>query len=226
MSAFACDYSRQYPGDAFRWIKGPQGPFYGRNLEGASPVMREYVENGNDGRFAAPVRIPDVGICKANGRCDGLHNCTSRACSLRMGEQTKQFTCLTCGAGYVVENAFNTHVSTCGDKKHKCTHCAAAFRQKCDLERHLRTHTREKPYKCNQCPRAFAQPTGLSIHLVTHGGESNSHKCVACGSTFKHKTGLVRHRKKGSNRCYPTAAEGMHVWAFVLSFGSLTLCPR
>jgi hypothetical protein len=26
-------------------------------------------------------------------------------------------TWLTCGAGYVVENAFNTHASTCGDKK-------------------------------------------------------------------------------------------------------------
>jgi uncharacterized Zn-finger protein len=85
------------------------------------------------------------------------------------------------------------HLSTCGEKKHKCPDCPAAFKRNSDLLRHQRTHTREKPYKCTECPRTFAQPCGLSVHLRTHGDKLDRLRCHLCDLTYKHQSRLSSH---------------------------------
>jgi uncharacterized C2H2 Zn-finger protein len=183
-------------GNKLRWKTGPDGISYrGRDLTTARPLKRAL--GAVMGRFSAPVYVPrmDGSSCKYFGLCDGIHNCTKQCRKrMRMNKHSpKEFVCPTCGDEYVLLRPFECHVSTCGEKKEQCPNCPATFKQKSDLVRHLRTHTREKPFKCNECPRTFAQPSGLSVHLRTHGAEADCNRCHLCDSTYKYPSGLTRH---------------------------------
>lgn len=52
---------------------------------------------------------------------------------------------------------------------------------------------REK-YSCFLCPKSFYTKSGLKIHKQTHSTE-RPFECKECGTTFKHKTNLYRHKK-------------------------------
>ncbi|CAL4065067.1 unnamed protein product, partial [Meganyctiphanes norvegica] len=53
----------------------------------------------------------------------------------------------------------------------QCSQCEKFFLQKCDLMRHLKTHTKEKPYQCCHCDKAFKQNNNRIFHLRTHNGK-------------------------------------------------------
>ena len=48
-----------------------------------------------------------------------------------------------------------------------CTFCNKLFRDKSDLNRHIRTHTGEKPFVCPQCFAAFTRQDTLKKHIST-----------------------------------------------------------
>jgi len=55
----------------------------------------------------------------------------------------------------------------------KCQVCNHIFAHKCDLIRHMRTHTGERPFRCKICDRAFALNGTLTTHMQKiHGKES------------------------------------------------------
>jgi uncharacterized Zn-finger protein len=188
----ASEWVKRRRGDRLGWKKGSNETSYlGRDETTVGPITAKYGR-----RFAEPVyvyRNRTTSMCRAFGRCDGLHNCTEKCRGRKLNYSAKEFFCSTCGAEYEVKGRFELHVSTCGEKKHKCPDCPAAFKQKSDLVRHVRTHTREKPFKCGECPRTFAQPCGLSVHLRSHGDGAVSHRCHLCNLTYKFPSSLARH---------------------------------
>ena len=55
-----------------------------------------------------------------------------------------------------------------------CTYCNKLFRDKSDLNRHIRTHTGEKPFVCPKCYAAFTRQDSLRKHVsVKHGIDLN-----------------------------------------------------
>ncbi|CCF33533.1 hypothetical protein CH063_05701 [Colletotrichum higginsianum] len=57
---------------------------------------------------------------------------------------------------------------TDNSRPHVCSFCDRGFRKSEHLERHRRTHTKEKPYKC-ECGQAFARQDLLRRHeRVSH----------------------------------------------------------
>lgn len=59
-----------------------------------------------------------------------------------------------------------------GVRRYQCPICLLIVRDRHDLKRHLRTHTKIKPYSCQLCNRNFARKWDLDNHLRRHQEES------------------------------------------------------
>lgn len=107
-------------------------------------------------------------------------------------------------------------------KGHVCPICKdRRFRGQTKLNRHMRTHTKERPFSCPICSLTFSQSYHMTRHLRNQHSlgqhvclkcgkgfgswlELNEHKkthaiegltCLACDKQFKKKTELVSHLK-------------------------------
>ncbi|KAL4941039.1 hypothetical protein BDV06DRAFT_9498 [Aspergillus oleicola] len=60
-----------------------------------------------------------------------------------------------------------------GAKTRTCVHCGRSFRRTEHLERHVRTHTKEKPYTC-YCGAAFSRRDLLKRHMGITGHEDRN----------------------------------------------------
>ncbi|EFX03764.1 c2h2 type zinc finger domain containing protein [Grosmannia clavigera kw1407] len=60
------------------------------------------------------------------------------------------------------------------DKLRECPHCGRTFKRTEHLERHVRTHTKEKPFGCNRCGATFSRRDLLTRHrrIALHDDES------------------------------------------------------
>ncbi|XP_055901821.1 zinc finger protein 729-like [Eupeodes corollae] len=77
--------------------------------------------------------------------------------------------------------------------RHKCSECGKIFFKASDLERHLRTHTKEKPYQCSVCSRQFALMSTLVHHMKTHDSERETYGCQVCGKKYTSQKVLKVH---------------------------------
>jgi KRAB domain-containing zinc finger protein len=86
----------------------------------------------------------------------------------------------------------NNHVY----KPYKCDICGKGFRQREDLQRHIRTHTEDKPYKFDICDKGFGQNQNLQRHIRIHTGDK-PYKCDICGKGFNKNSNLKGHLMLG-----------------------------
>jgi len=89
----------------------------------------------------------------------------------------------------------DTTISTI-DHKHRCPHCPASFRRKCDLTRHAHKHT--TPFKCPQpnCGATFAENRRCRQHMkVAHGllNDNDLRKCTLCEYASIRPDAVKRH---------------------------------
>ncbi|OJJ03230.1 hypothetical protein ASPVEDRAFT_718732 [Aspergillus versicolor CBS 583.65] len=75
-----------------------------------------------------------------------------------------------------------------GAKTRTCVHCGRSFRRTEHLERHVRTHTKEKPYTCF-CGAAFSRRDLLKRHMgITGHEDSNPPNAKNTSPKSQHRT--------------------------------------
>lgn len=82
---------------------------------------------------------------------------------------------------------------------HTCLYCGKLYSRKYGLKIHLRTHTGYRPLRCRHCARAFGDPSNLNKHVRLHaaaaGASAGSHACARCGKTLARRRDLERHMR-------------------------------
>ena len=84
-----------------------------------------------------------------------------------------------------------------GEKPYPCKECPKRFRNKQDLQKHMRTHSGERPFPCRTCQRSFTCQSSRRKHEKLHetaGPEQNrDFACNVCGDTFESVKALRNH---------------------------------
>ena len=83
-----------------------------------------------------------------------------------------------------------------GGKKNKiCPHCQKECASPYHLERHIRTHTKQRPFSCELCSQKFSRKEHLKRHVDTVHLDKRPHICPDCNETFGRSYHLKRHMK-------------------------------
>lgn len=86
----------------------------------------------------------------------------------------------------------SSHPSQSIQRWHNCKECGKGFSFACQLEVHMRWHTKEKPYSCAVCHKSFTTVSMLKRHHRIHTGEKPFH-CHVCGKCFNQSAHLNTH---------------------------------
>ncbi|XP_064823871.1 zinc finger protein 43-like [Oncorhynchus masou masou] len=77
---------------------------------------------------------------------------------------------------------------------HVCSYCGTKFKRREHLRRHENLHTNEKPHLSHCYGDTFGRQEDLKTHLGKMHTLLRSYLCKACGTTFKDRNSLRRHR--------------------------------
>ncbi|XP_041639125.1 oocyte zinc finger protein XlCOF8.4-like isoform X2 [Cheilinus undulatus] len=86
----------------------------------------------------------------------------------------------------------SSHPSQSVQRWHSCKECGKGFSFACQLEVHMRWHTKEKPYSCAVCRKSFTTVSMLKRHHRIHTGEK-PFSCHVCGKCFNQSAHLNTH---------------------------------
>ncbi|XP_031731402.1 zinc finger and SCAN domain-containing protein 22-like [Anarrhichthys ocellatus] len=86
----------------------------------------------------------------------------------------------------------SSHPSQSIQRWHSCKDCGKGFSFACQLEVHMRWHTKEKPYSCAVCRKSFTTVSMLKRHHRIHTGEK-PFRCHVCGKCFNQSAHLNTH---------------------------------
>ena len=80
-----------------------------------------------------------------------------------------------------------------------CNICQKKYSRNDNLKQHLLQHDGVKSYVCSQCPKCFCTMHELKRHQLVHS-DYKEFCCGLCSKDFKHKSAVVRHFKRCSNK--------------------------
>ncbi|XP_067468984.1 gastrula zinc finger protein xFG20-1-like [Thunnus thynnus] len=97
-----------------------------------------------------------------------------------------------------VRNSVRVRELRCRDAKNSfssfsCSKCKNNFDNFHSLERHLRTHKKEKPFSCPFCGKLFAHRAHLTPHIAMHTGE-RPYSCRLCYKRFTWPSQVKNHK--------------------------------
>ncbi|KAJ3644771.1 hypothetical protein Zmor_022476 [Zophobas morio] len=107
----------------------------------------------------------------------------------------RPYVCDVCKKTYATKCDLTNHQKIHTDRN-KCKFCSSSFPAPSKLQRHLRTHTKDKPFVCDfkNCGKSFSDKRNLDGHKALHSNEFNF-SCKECGKAFRTKNRLKQHGK-------------------------------
>ncbi|XP_076004242.1 uncharacterized protein LOC142996984 [Genypterus blacodes] len=125
----------------------------------------------------------DTGVVEA--RCDASDE-----------EASSSSSSSTSSSSWNTEKESGNKASVCTKRRKGplCPICVdKRFRDANKLERHMRTHTKEKPFVCPVCATTFSQSYHMTRHLRNQHGAAQ-HVCTSCAQSFGSYTELKAHK--------------------------------
>ncbi|XP_038956652.1 zinc finger Y-chromosomal protein 2 [Rattus norvegicus] len=116
--------------------------------------------------------------------------------------------CDMCSKGFHRPSELKKHVATHKSKKmHQCRHCDFKSPDPFLLSRHiLSVHTKNVPFKCKRCKKGFRQQCELQKHMKTHSGRK-VYQCEYCEYSTTDASGFKRHVISIHTKDYPHRCE-------------------
>lgn len=78
-------------------------------------------------------------------------------------------------------------------KMYQCTICGHEFKQKGNLEAHMKRHSDEKPFECSECQKSFKEKRELIRHTSLVHSKVRPYPCGQCDRAFAYRYMLDRH---------------------------------
>ena len=107
------------------------------------------------------------------------------------------YKCNVCPKNFVQFDSFYNHIKLRTDQQN-CFQCNQIFTSRCEINKHMKKHEKEKTRFCSKCNESFPSMSKRSFeaHLNRHLREQKGQSlalCPHCGKIFKKKEDLNNH---------------------------------
>lgn len=140
----------------------------------------------------------DVLLCSYCGKNYNYRSALNEHIRVKHEQSAKMFPCVQCDKKFTRVGHLKDHINTHYDcTPYTCPYCDRSYSKKASFSRHVREcrgQTRSHPETmCHECSRTFSSATALRDH---HDSEHRGkvYTCE-CGSVFKWRAGLSRHKQ-------------------------------
>ncbi|VEN38441.1 unnamed protein product, partial [Callosobruchus maculatus] len=115
---------------------------------------------------------------------------------IRCQFEDKPFGCVRCGKFYKQKSNLNRHVRyECGKPpSFQCNHCGRQFHQHSNYKTHMRTY-HARPFGCTNCAKAYKRKSHLTRHIRYECGKPPTFHCDHCGRKFHQQSNYKTHLK-------------------------------